>query len=409
MRISNRLTALAFLLVVPSIMTAQETQGVILGTVRDAAGKPLPEARVHITSPTLLGERVLITDANGNFRQPLLPPADYTVTASKSGFVGTKAMFHLNAGDNKRQDLALKLIPKQGEAVVEVIASAAQVDKTETVTKTSMSAEDVENITGFGVAGSSMAYNVVGIAPGVVGDVQYASIRGGSQMDTQYVVNGVSSRDNVTAQARLGDYLLDDTIEDTAVIQSPLNARYGNTAGGMVSVVTKRGSNEWSGSLRVKLQDDAWVALPTSPNNRLGGPLFSPGLPVTDSLQRTYEVTVSGPIVKDHLTFMYATRMVPMSSQSAGTLSLPAGYLDQAYINGTTVQAYPYQQNTVESANQKVTFNQYSLFYQITPNHQIEYNYSEGRQITPDLQGNSGSTPDSTIPLSDTTDRKSVV
>lgn len=399
MRNSNRLTALAFMLAAPGLM-AQETTGTLVGTIKGQNGTPIASATVQLTGGQLLGERRMATGQDGNFRLPLLPAGSYELTVYATGFIGSKATFYINAGSTIRQDLTLKLIEQKG-ATVEIIASAAQVDKTETTTKTSFSTDQLVDLTGSPVQGGSIAYNALALSPGVVGNVQYASIRGGSQMATNYVINGVSSRDNVTGQARLGDYVLDDTIEDTAVIQSPLNAKFGGSSSGIVSVVTKRGSNEFSGTFRAKLSDAAWSALPIPFNNRLGATTGQANYQV-DDLNRTWEISFSGPIIKDKLTFAYGTRLTPQVAQSATAFNPPDYGMDSVRYNGANLPANLFQANALETAVQKSTFNQFQLFYQITQNHSLEANYTEVTANNPDLQYNYV-TPDATISRVQTT------
>lgn len=405
MRKPIHLTALTFLLVAPSLV-AQETTGTLLGTIKDQSGKPLPNATLQLSGAQLLGMRKLVSGPDGGYRIPLLPAGAYELSVYAQGYVGSKATFYLSAGSSLRQDLTLRSVQQAG-ATVEIISSAAQVDKTETTTKTSFSADQLTEITGAtSVNGLSVVYNILNVSPGVVGAAQYASVRGGGQQATNYVVNGVSQRDNVTGQARIGDTTLDDTIEDVSVIQSPLNAKNGGSSSGIVSVVTKRGSNEFTGTFRAKLYNAAWSALPNPFQNRYGAPSGTAYYQV-DDLSRTWEITVAGPIIKDKLTFLYATRLTPQVAQSATAFNPPDYDLTSVRYNGANYPSALYNANSVESAVQKSTFHQFQLFYQITENHSLEANYSEGHETNPDLQYNYV-TPDANIMLVQTTVKRFV-
>jgi outer membrane receptor for ferrienterochelin and colicin len=409
MRIATRLTSLAFLLAAPGLF-AQETQSSVVGNVKDVNGKALSGARVKLTSPKLLGERLVVTGADGSFRVPLLPPGNYDLAVTAEGYLGSKSTFYLSASITLRQDMTLRQLRTES-ATVEVVAVAAQVDKTETTAKSSFSADSLLEIRGT-ATGGSVAYNALLLAPSTVGTLQYASVRGAGQMGTQYVVNGTSSRDNVTGQARLGDNVLDDTIEDTAVILSPLNAKYGNTSGGIVSVVTKRGTNEFQGTFRAKLNSAAWGAQTIPFLNRraqYSGTVSPRG---TDQLSRSYEITASGPIVKDYVTFAYGTRLVPSVPNTATALNIlgtfsGGQYNGNAYVRlgGTNYLANPYNAGQLESAIQKNTFHQFTLFWQVNPSHQFEYNYTQAKDENPDLQFNYV-TPDANIMLLQTTFRQ---
>src|SRR6476620_6702488 len=63
-----------------------QTTGRLVGTIVDAQGAVLPGVTVTVTSPQLQGANTQITDANGQFRFPSLPPGAYHVKAELGGF-----------------------------------------------------------------------------------------------------------------------------------------------------------------------------------------------------------------------------------------------------------------------------------------------------------------------------------
>src|SRR5216117_350561 len=81
---------IAFLLVLSVLLAVgafaqTATTGAIEGKITQA-GTPLPGVTVEIRSPNLQGVRSDVTDAQGNFRFTLLPPGNYSITASLAGF-----------------------------------------------------------------------------------------------------------------------------------------------------------------------------------------------------------------------------------------------------------------------------------------------------------------------------------
>src|SRR5262245_50428931 len=75
----------AFIALSTGVAFAQTT-GTVLGTVVDPQGAVLPGVTVTATSPQLQGERTAVTDSTGTFRIPSLPPGNYTLKLSLSGF-----------------------------------------------------------------------------------------------------------------------------------------------------------------------------------------------------------------------------------------------------------------------------------------------------------------------------------
>ncbi len=375
----TQMTALAVVLVGVSL-AAQESVGTVTGVVKAADGRVIAGTRVNVKAPQLLGERVVITNADGSYRLSLLPPGDYTISVSKDGFVGSKGMFRLGAGSVMRQDFTMRAIQQQG-AVVEVIATSATFDKTETKTVTSFSEEALADLP-LGLN----SYAALALAPGITGASGYEQIRGGIAGQAVYQVNGISVRDPMVRQGRQSETVLDDSIEDIQVIQSPLNARYGMTSSGIVNATTKNGSNEFTGVFRAKLYRNSWTALRPGGRNALGvaGPEDAPQ---TDELQRTYEVFVSGPIIKDHLTFTYSGRFTPttVSTQQLDnpfSMSTGSGFYT---FNGDWTTAVPAYNYGFTSGGQSVLIGgknvdktqQFKLFWQISTQHQLEYFYTE--------------------------------
>ncbi len=104
------------------------TTGELTGVVKDETGGVLPGATVTITSPALIGERVLVTDAQGAYAAPGLPRGTYRVQAELTGFV-TKAAEEivLKIGDTLQINFDLKAgfsetIDVTAKAVIDVVS-----------------------------------------------------------------------------------------------------------------------------------------------------------------------------------------------------------------------------------------------------------------------------------------------
>ena len=378
MKLFHRLTPLGLVLVASASLIAQEGTGTLVGTVRGDGGKVLAGARIIIASPNMLQTRVITTNEKGEFRVPLLPPSsNYTVTVTSDGYVSRKADgIYIPAGGTIRQDLNLKSIGSAG-ASVEVVAISSSVDKTETKIVSTYSEEALQNLP----TGSLNSYGALAVSPGVSGSISYPVIRGGITGESQFMINGINVRDPLVRQGRQYEKVIDDLTQDVQVILSPMNAKYGFTSAGITNIVTKRGSNEFEGSLRVKLRNSAWAAgvhdYPYRQDTGANGLTYSTyTAPVEDTTARTYEVTLLGPIWKDHLTFAYAGRFLPPTT---GTATLPNLYsgMSQTAITvpllnsatGANWGSYTYGQADatpmVVGGIQQTMTQQYKLFWQI--------------------------------------------
>src|SRR5918996_6461781 len=76
---------------VPASAAAQGVQtGTLTGTVKSIDGVSIADAAVVVTSPALQGERTAITDVNGVYSLPSLPPGTYTIQFVKEGLTPTE-------------------------------------------------------------------------------------------------------------------------------------------------------------------------------------------------------------------------------------------------------------------------------------------------------------------------------
>src|SRR5579872_1676709 len=145
MKIGNRfclVLAAWMLLIAPAVVFAQTT-GTIEGTITDQSGGTLPGVTVEATSPNLQGTRTATTGADGRFRFASLPPGNYKVTATLSGFatVQKNAAVQLDA----TATVNMQMRPATGEAIT-VTAEAPLIDVTSSTTGTNYTANEIQKL-----------------------------------------------------------------------------------------------------------------------------------------------------------------------------------------------------------------------------------------------------------------------
>ncbi len=373
------LTHLA-LLIAASALVAQETTGTVSGKATTKDGKVISGALVRISSPKLLGERTTTSDARGQFRIPLLPNGDYTFVVTASGFIGKKGSFNILAGQTTGIVAAMATVT-EAEAVVAVTATVAQADKTDTVTQSNFSIDTITKLISPNLTDFTM------LVPGVnksLTDQGNLNIRGGSGHSTKTLLNGST----ITEEG--GGYVLEvptlnDMIESMAVIQSPLNARYGNTDGGIVSVVTTRGSNTFTGTLRATFSRPFWNTTNPTYADRKG--VSNMPSPTGDDGAKRYDITIKGPLWKDHITFAYGGKLTPTNNWVQQNQRLqsdipqpedPNGIFFRDAANGNVIRKTNlWGQNADFHGQEFSEFNQFIVFAQLTPNHELEWNYTQ--------------------------------
>lgn len=313
----GRLTALIAL--GGAALYSQGTQTAnVTGSVVDAAGAPIAGVTVRLTSPALQGQRTYTTDAAGKFIARLLPPGLYTIQYTKDGLETRKITEQLGIDQTFSPKVVLG---KVGGAVVEVIAAAPAVDKTDIKTASNYRADTVDLLPNARTM-EGVALLTPGVTVGVGGRVQ---IRGAQTSGNLYLLDGQNIADN--AYNNRGVRTIDDSIEETQVVTGAMSAEYGDVDGGVINSITRSGSNDFSGSLRWELSNAAWNA--TAPTQSRTA--------INNVLNETKTLFVSGPILKDKLWFAASyfktdqanagviIKELPVTANSGATPNAPEG------------------------------------------------------------------------------------
>jgi hypothetical protein len=295
---------LAALLVCSAPAFAQgEQTGTIRGTVKDQQGLALPGATITATSPALQGERTVVSDADGTFLFRAVPPGTYTLKVEMSGMVPAQKTADVPLGGVAQMDLTMTL--SQVQEQVTVTAEAPTILNTPIVginlkhaeVEALASRRDLEGIANLTPAATEST------AP----NVRQLNINGSFAYDNLFMINGVDVNDNLFGSPQ--NVFIEDAIQETQVLTSGIPAEYGRFSGGVINAITKSGGNTFSGSFRVSLADPTWSAI--TPFE------VAHNTTRTSILNKTYEATVGGPILRDEVWFFTAGRFAKQTSSNS--------------------------------------------------------------------------------------------
>lgn len=281
----------------------EETAAAINGQVTDAAGASVPNATVTIVNVGTGTNRNVQTNEEGNYSVSPLVPGNYTVTVEQSGFKRYVQNITLNVRD--RRQVAI---------VLEVGAP------TETVTVTDEPPLIQESPTGQTLINNKQIVEIplvnrdftklLELVPGVSSDLTdetslgltgraSVSINGLRRNGVNYLVDGVNNTDGGSNITLLSTPTI-DSIQEFKVLTSNYTAELGRSAGGVVTIVTKGGGNNFHGSLYEFVRNDRFNAN-TFFNNRRGRGLDGKPLAPTPRLRyNTFGGTFSGPLPLPH-------------------------------------------------------------------------------------------------------------
>ena len=249
----NRLTLFLLLFLGIHTVTAQQiTTGVIQGTVTDATGALLPGVTVEAVNVSTSLTRTLTTGEDARFVFLQLPPGTYRLTFKIPAFATlVQEDVPLTVGQTVTLPVAMKV---GGVAeTVTVTGGTSVVDSTRTASATTLGTLTVENIPNLGRKFEDLLTLTPGVSivQGPDGDeITFAGQRGvfnNISLDGGDYNNGFFG-EQAGGQRAAVDITL-EAIKEFQVIATGAPAEFGRTAGGVVNVITKSGTNQKSGSL----------------------------------------------------------------------------------------------------------------------------------------------------------------
>lgn len=259
------LLALASAFVLPPAASAQTAGATLIGRAVDNEGNPLPGATVTATETRTGFTRTVVTDSEGNFRLPSLPAGSYVVVIELSGFAAvTVEEVRLNVATERQIDVTLS--PSTLQEAITVTAEAPLVQTTPAI-GTVVSEQQLENLPLNGrqfanlailAPGTSLAYNSDPTKPGQL----TVALNGGIGRNVNFTIDGGDNTDDTIGGA-LQNFNL-ESVQEFNIQTQQYKAEYGRSSGGVLTVVTKTGSNELSGSGWGFFRDDSLAAKPKS-------------------------------------------------------------------------------------------------------------------------------------------------
>jgi len=295
----SRLIVLAALCLTSAASVFAQQRGSISGKVLDTSGLALPGATVTVHDDNTGFIRTVVTAANGAYTVTNLDPGVYTLTVEIAGFAPLKRpSLTLAAGAELVIDARLQLAGVQEEVVV--TAEAPLVDRTSNKIGGTLSSQEIDDVpANFRHIGA-----LTQLVPGMTPNPAASTFEGG-----QVVANGVPAQSNVylldgmyNNDDRLGGSqgtqvrVVLDNIAEYQVLSNQYSTEYGGGAGAIINMVTRGGTNSFSGRAYTYFRDDKFYA--------------RRGLVPTDSPkpdERTLQAgfALGGPIVRDRAHFYF--------------------------------------------------------------------------------------------------------
>jgi Carboxypeptidase regulatory-like domain/TonB dependent receptor len=277
---------------------AQVSTADLNGTVVDPNGAVVAGATVTAKSSSTGITRTVTSNDSGEYSLIGLPPGEYEVTVEAATFKKTViSPVKLTVGQSAGLEVKLELGTQ--DVIVNVSGDSVElIETTRTSVANTIDQQRIENLpinersaTGFALTLSTVGRdNGRPIGPAPTSGLNIGGQRGRS---TQVNVDGADFTDNSVNAAR--STVSQEAVQEYQVNTNSYTAEFGRATGGVVNVVTKRGTNEFTGNIFGFIRDKSIQA------RNVFAPIDKP-----DFRRTQYGATLGGPIVKDKVFFFAA-------------------------------------------------------------------------------------------------------
>ncbi len=287
--------------------SAQLTTADIVGTVTDPSGAVLPNAKVTVESLATHETRSTETTSAGDYDVAFLLPGHYSIRVEVSGFkLFTVADLTLSVGDRARVDAKLEV--GSSAQTVEVTAQSPLLQSESSTVSSTISEHLVQDLP----LPTRNLTSLIILTPGVNEGPSIDSLSSGQRPDdrrqsSSFSANGEDvelnneqidgTDNNERIIGTIGVKPPIDAIQEVTVETNNYTSESGRTPGGLVTVVTKSGGNQFHGSAYEFFQNDALSArnpFDVAPN------------PKSELRQNDFGGSFGGPIIHDRTFFFFA-------------------------------------------------------------------------------------------------------
>ena len=310
----------------PRLLQAQTTSA-LTGTVTDSTGAVIPGATVSIESPSLIGgKHSTVTDSQGIYRFPSIPPGIYKLTAELQGFrTVTHEDIRLALGQTITMDVGLPQVT--AAETIQVLAESPMVDVTSSAANTQIDNELLQNLPTL-----RFQPDVINLAPGITNSVAY----GGTASSNALLIDGVDVSDPDGGSP--WSFFNYNWIQEVQVVGLGANAEYGEFTGAAANSVIRSGSNRYSGLFEYLTERNGWVSDNTGSLSEALRANFKPR-----EIGTYWDTTaqVGGPILTDKLWFFTGFQYFKREDRPAGYTGPFTSEKDPRYIGKVNWAASP--------------------------------------------------------------------
>jgi hypothetical protein len=240
------------------VVSAQLSTGTISGVVEDPSGAVISGATVTVRNVDTGAARTLTSDAGGRYIAPVLPVGNYEVRGEQTGFqTEIRSGITLTVGREEVINLTLRV--GQLASTVEVTAEAPLVETTTSALSSLVDERTIRDLPLNGRSYDQLALSQPGVVTVGAGQASAAfdygtgtrfNVNGSRAYANTFLLDGTVINDhaNGTPGGAAGNNLGVDGVQEFKINTSVSPAEYGRSTGGVISAVTRSGTNSLHGS-----------------------------------------------------------------------------------------------------------------------------------------------------------------
>jgi hypothetical protein len=293
--------SLFVVVVLATLLHAQNPRGSLRGAVQDATGARISSASILVQSVDSRMQRTATSEDRGEFRLDDLLPGAYRITVSATGFAPAEA--HVSIAVSSVREVTVTLQPAAPAESVSVQGQNSSIttqpiDLVSVVHQAVITSQDLQTLPLAARSFANIAYLAPGTEPVEPSDPTKARITAVSTGGSSGLNNDLSVDGGDNSDDWIGGFLQNfspDAIQEFAVRTANEDADTGGTTAGSVVITTKRGTNDWHGT-------GAFYDRAAALNARfpIENPAPNPKQPFS---RQNYVGTLGGPIARDKIWF----------------------------------------------------------------------------------------------------------
>ncbi len=317
----------AALVLVSLPLCAQSTNGVILGTVRDPSGSPVPSAQVTLVNVATGLQRQTVSNATGDYVFAQVSAGAYALKVAAQGFKSaTITNLQLLVGETIRTDVELQI----GE-VTSTVEVQATIPVVQSETSSVGKVVDSHRVELMPLNGRGNIFSLLALAPGVQNAGTNPLISGGTWIgSTNFTVDGIANNDPSNERISSAVPSL-DSVAEFRVIANVAPAEHG-MGGAQVIMVTKSGTNQLHGSLFAFNRNRVAAAKD----------FFATGNPKPPFNRNEFGGSAGGPIIRNKMFFFGSFEGLRRHSPTTNFVAVPTAALRNGDFKGVATIKDPY-------------------------------------------------------------------